>query len=802
MASKTTAVLADAEFNKKWDQEVMYQNVKKLSDPRFGEINIVKNTNNNEILFVKEKMSTSKNEASNDIKELKSRIALNHPNIQELKNYSTAIKKELCSTNYLSKGFYEFPRTDLQKEQNERKRNLEGFSNSELTHFLYQILGGLAHLHSNKVTHGDIRPQTLGYNRGNGEVKILDRLADPSPLEKIQGSNIINKKELFICPELYKKLNGKDKTLQYSAVKNDLYATGLTIMSLGNQDSHQDIYKPNGEFNQQRLDEHLITFDQKYGGENPFLVTVVRNLLSKNESERPDTEALKQNMISYEEYKQLESKGVHNFGFVKNSNNQQTNTTITTITQQTNNIAPNEIKAQASTPVIINKSDLPSVTTTTTNTYFLDDKNKTPIESKNTFYENQPSFTNQYQVQDKYISYTPIQTNNYNNTQNEPIKSYIQSSPINYVQSSTQYVKSEPTTYYQSGQTTQYVQSEPKTTYIPAVQNTYIQSEPKRSYVQSEPTTTYIPAVQNTYIQSEPKRSYVQSEPTTTYVQSVQNTHYIQSEPKRSYINSEPTTTYIQSEPKTTYVQSVQTPIYSYNNNDNFNQSYIKYTPSNTYSIPDQETKYVNNNLKSSYKIQNQIPLSYTQTTPIESQIERKSYSNIPNTSKIVKRSYIDGKLVDEQISYDNIEKPTISNQIVRKSYTNNTDKYSSNTYINTNNNYEDSANYNNHSVTSPTYTGEVKVFIMDENGNKIPQDPSKYAHLINKKSDNFINQTQTYSNYKDERTYTPVDYIPEKRNEYSSENKIIKKKYIIEGDCVKEVNVDENGNEECFDKY
>lgn len=137
----------------------------------------------------------------------------------------------------------------------------------------------------------------------------MDRLADPTPLEKIQGSNIINKKELYISPELYKKLQGKDKTLAYSAPKNDLYALGLTILNLGTQESHQDIYKQNGEFDQNRLEEHLNSFDTKYGEENPFLVTVLRTILRENESERPDTETLQSNMISYEEFKELEAKG-------------------------------------------------------------------------------------------------------------------------------------------------------------------------------------------------------------------------------------------------------------------------------------------------------------------------------------------------------------------------------------------------------------------------------------------------------------------------------------------------------------
>ena len=85
-AKQAPPVLADEEFNKKWDQEGLYQSIKRLHDPRFGEITVVKNNTTNEILFIKEKNASSKQEASNDIRDLKSRIALNHPYLQKLVN--------------------------------------------------------------------------------------------------------------------------------------------------------------------------------------------------------------------------------------------------------------------------------------------------------------------------------------------------------------------------------------------------------------------------------------------------------------------------------------------------------------------------------------------------------------------------------------------------------------------------------------------------------------------------------------------------------------------------------------------
>ncbi len=77
-------------------------------------------------------MASSKKEATNDIMNLKSRMALNHPNMLQMVDYSTAIKKELCSTHYLSRAFYKYPKTDMHRELLDKKKKLTEFEGNEL----------------------------------------------------------------------------------------------------------------------------------------------------------------------------------------------------------------------------------------------------------------------------------------------------------------------------------------------------------------------------------------------------------------------------------------------------------------------------------------------------------------------------------------------------------------------------------------------------------------------------------------------------------------------------------------------
>jgi len=617
-------VLPDEEFNKQWDQEGLCKLIKRTSDPRFGDVSIMKHEKTNEIIFVKEKMATSKNEASNDIRELKSRIALNHPNLQKLVNYSTAVKKELCSTHYLSRGFYEFPRSDTQKELLERKRNLDGFSSSELTHLIYQILDGLHHLHSRNITHGDIRPLNIGYHKAANHFQILDRLADPSPLEKLQASNIVNKKELFICPELWKKLQGKDKTLKYSAYSNDLYALGLTVLHLGTSDSVQDIYKPNGEFNQQRLDQHIGDFNNKYNAENPYLCNIVQTLLNAKEEDRLDSAKLTQGLIPYDQFSMQERQGVKPQVAVHNEPQAQPAQTQPPVQNNSSDFFgtpaqhPYVYAEPSYDKVVVNRSELEQ--NKTQGNY--SNVNTTQDYTNGSYNYGQPSYsyvvqnqapvtytypTTQVQTTAPSYSYAPT-TYTYSqptyNYGNEPV-TYVQSDPLNFAQPvNTVYYQAEPNTYVQSGTNTTFVnanierpkeQSNSYTAYtVPAERKSYTQyvtgidgvKTIRRSYVNyvTQPETTTV-TQPTTYVSTNPvvtRRSYRVNQ-SSVYT----NTNPIVT--RKSYTaQATPGTTYVQSSP-VTYVQG--TPSYTYS--QPVNVVYSNYTPITT-TVNDRKVSSVN----------------------------------------------------------------------------------------------------------------------------------------------------------------------------------------------------------------
>lgn len=85
-----------------------------------------------------------------------------------------------------------------------------------------------------------------------------------------------------MSPQLYNKLQGKKKSVTYDPKKNDEFALGMTLLSLGTQDSVQDCYNPDGSFNKKKLQEHLNDFNNKYGHDQD-LVRSVNGMVQEDE---------------------------------------------------------------------------------------------------------------------------------------------------------------------------------------------------------------------------------------------------------------------------------------------------------------------------------------------------------------------------------------------------------------------------------------------------------------------------------------------------------------------------------------
>lgn len=95
-----------------------------------------------------------------------------------------------------------------------------------------------------------------------------------------------------MSPELWKRLQGRDKTFKHTPQKNDLFALGLVVLQAGTRENVQGVYEPSGNFNQAKLEELLQKFFDKYGGNSQSLCYLTRSLAEIHEADRPDAKEL------------------------------------------------------------------------------------------------------------------------------------------------------------------------------------------------------------------------------------------------------------------------------------------------------------------------------------------------------------------------------------------------------------------------------------------------------------------------------------------------------------------------------
>ena len=295
MTSKGNAqpAFADSELTNNWDQAADYSLLKQISDPRFGEGSVLKNAKTAQCVFAKRRTTTNRNDAYNMIRDLRTRKGLNSPYLQHFLGFSSAIAKDLCSTNYVVESFYEFPPQDALQRAEGFKKDKQPAPVQEVRDLVANVGAALQHVQNGAGAYGDLRldlvmlapPDVSPANSLRPRFKLMDRIQDPSPFDKVQVNNSVAKKPLYLSPENWRALQGRDKTLKTSAVDNDYYALGLLALAFAG-DSYQDAYQPAGEFNQARLDARVTAFANRYRSQDPLLVSAVQLLLAANPVDR------------------------------------------------------------------------------------------------------------------------------------------------------------------------------------------------------------------------------------------------------------------------------------------------------------------------------------------------------------------------------------------------------------------------------------------------------------------------------------------------------------------------------------
>lgn len=242
--------------------------------------------------FSKDHKFSSKEKALEKIQQVINSQALNSQNNLKLLGYSSLTQKSLCSTSFVVRAFYEFPKSDLNKISLMNKKEGKPMSGQLLQKAAFDSLQGLHNLHQNNQTHGNIQPMFIGKHKNDVDFLLMQDLYHNEDFERIQLNNLVDNDNVLMSPELYYKLEGKHKEQEVNPKKNDLFSLGASILTSGNEQSIKDCYEKNGSFNNDVLIRHLQNFDSKYKAQQPMLSKLVWNLMEPDPEKRPGTEVL------------------------------------------------------------------------------------------------------------------------------------------------------------------------------------------------------------------------------------------------------------------------------------------------------------------------------------------------------------------------------------------------------------------------------------------------------------------------------------------------------------------------------
>lgn len=295
----------DEEFEKKIANESELIAYKAYKDAILGQVNIVQNSINKQFFIIRERAFEALSPAKSYVETTKVFEQLDNPYLLRPLDHSIKLERSFCVKRYIVKQKFSFPRNDLRREIDHRIEKGLTFSVSEMAHLLYQVIEVNAYLQWKEIVHGNLRPEAFGVQV---EPEILLQLK-LSPEEKGRSSSFreeimreyLSKKSIYVSPAVFRCLV-KNKEFSGDLCAEDVFSAGLVILEAGNVTPLAQIYRADGELDEDTLRRFVQDFKGRYMSESTLLVSVLENMLQRSDN-RPTFQDLKDNMPLYEEVK-------------------------------------------------------------------------------------------------------------------------------------------------------------------------------------------------------------------------------------------------------------------------------------------------------------------------------------------------------------------------------------------------------------------------------------------------------------------------------------------------------------------
>ena len=274
-----------------------YQFVSKSYDLRYGDIKLLRDQRDGNLLVCKETSVNTEETYEKELRFLSKKIAVSHPNIIRVEGYSTKDKQHFCASFWRISIFVEYVQGDLVQEIEDRANNNAPFSESDLLNLAENTFSGLSSLESQNHPHGDIRPLNIFVTQD-----YVYKLSDPSL--NVQRPNalvqtVMGNAQCYLSPELLSAAEKKDMQPAIDHNKSDVYSLGLTLLAAATLTKSEDLYDYDEcQFNENLFEERLQQVRDSY---SKFTTELIASMLSKDPENRPTFTQLSQKLLPYQD---------------------------------------------------------------------------------------------------------------------------------------------------------------------------------------------------------------------------------------------------------------------------------------------------------------------------------------------------------------------------------------------------------------------------------------------------------------------------------------------------------------------
>lgn len=279
------------------DYDPSYEEIKKYDDVHYGEVKLVREKDTNQEMLLKKVIVNTKEAYEAQLRLCEQRAEVANNNIVNTIGYHTESKQNFCSSLYTIKIFIEALEKTLADKLEEAITNKVAFNEIEVLLVAENLISVLAYFQTKELSHGDIRPINVFTTLDNY------KLSDPT-LTAHKDTNayiaaVIGGEKTLLAPEVLKHLPKKELEVTYDKVKADVFALGVTLLSLATLTKAEDLYDyENGTINEVLLKERLG--EVRYSS-SKFTYDLITDMLAFDDAVRPDFVSLNERFNPYRE---------------------------------------------------------------------------------------------------------------------------------------------------------------------------------------------------------------------------------------------------------------------------------------------------------------------------------------------------------------------------------------------------------------------------------------------------------------------------------------------------------------------